>query len=184
MKSLLVLMAILFASSSFAQNGIGFPKGMPICRNNKGDKIQNFDNQKVIKLKVTTPNLYKEQVLVKVNLVSFEGIVSNKHGKHLHFNVGLADGIDDLSHENIIEISASVNGYTSPTASDLVGPIYICGEYSTTDVNKKPKITNFEPSPTGAMIHWTHLANPDINSIPKHPHGWIFANGKLFGTYR
>jgi hypothetical protein len=181
MKIHLIALLVLFAPSAFAQSAL--PSGMPICRTNKGVAITAFDNTKVMNLKVTTANLYKEQVLVKATLVSIGAVTNNSFGRHMHFIVTLAGPTEQVAHTNIIEIAHSMNTYTSPTAADLTGPIYICGEYSTTDATKLPKITKFTPSPTGAMIHWTHLANPNINSIPSHPHGWIFANGKLFGTY-
>lgn len=179
---------LLLSSNSFAQSLTQqpYPKGMPVCQGYNGLQLTRLDNDFVMNLKKTTKNLYKKQVFVKAKLVSIGQVANNSYGKHLRFVVTLAKPGEDIAHENLIEISHSMNGYTSPTASDLsAGPIYICGEYSTTDVNKEPKITKFEPSTTGAMIHWTHLATPDVNSTPSgHPNGWIFANGKLFGTYK
>ena len=181
--ALLVVIASLTSThTSFAQM-TGLPKGMPICRD-QSKKVLPFGNAEVVKLKTTTPNLYKQQVFVKAQFVSMGSVSQNSYGKHLRFIVSLADKGKTVAHENLIEISQSMNGYIAPTAADLTGTIYICGEYSTTDMNKLPKITDFEPSATGAMIHWTHAAGPDVN-VPtgRHPHGWLYANGKLFGVY-
>ena len=183
LKKVFIALVIIFSPSVFAQDFGNFPAGMPTCRDKQGNPLTHFDNQKVMQLKKTTQNLYKEQVFVKAKLVSVEDIKSNAYGKHLRFIITFANAGEKITRDNLIEISHSLNGYSSPTREDLAaGPIYICGEYSTTDVNKLPEITNFEPSVTGAMIHWTHLAGYNVNKIGKHPHGWIFANGKLFGT--
>lgn len=175
----LALLISFFSITTFAQT---LPADMPVCRDASRAALP-IDNAGVLKLKTTTPNLFKKQVFVKAKLVSIGEIKNNSYGRHLRFIVTLADKGQAIAHENLIEISQSLNGYNYPTASDLSGVIYICGEYSTTDMNQLPRITKFEPSETGAMIHWTHAASRDLNAPSRHPHGWVYANGKIFGTY-
>jgi hypothetical protein len=181
-KTLLILstqalVSTLFLSSSFAQ----LSQQMPVCHG-YNDTNLGLMNTEVIEYKTTVPNGQKRQVLVRARLVQMMADTNNSYGVHQHYIVTLSDSIDAASE---IEISSSKNDYTTPSAADLqAGPIYICGEYATTDPNGSPPITNFEPSKTGAMIHWTHYANPAGGPTSSgHPSGWVFANGKLFGLY-
>jgi hypothetical protein len=177
MKKITVLLLVFFFST-LAQ-ALPFPK----CFNGRSEILPM--NEKVIQFKKSLPNLQKVQVFVKATFVRELPPTLNQYGSHQHFIVSLTD---DLSNpEGLIEISHSMNGYTFPEASDLrTGPIYICGEYSTTDKNGFPKITKFTPSETGAMIHWTHQSGSSTNyQIPAHghPNGFIYANGTIFGLY-
>jgi len=176
MQKLFVLPLVLFLSLSVA-SADPFPK----CFDGRTE-LQPM-NEKVIQFKRTLPNLQKVQVMVKAMFVKELSPTVNQYGTHQHFIVSLRDNANDT--ESLIEISHSMNGYSFPEASDMrAGPIYLCGEYSTTDKNGFPKITKFTPSETGAMIHWTHQAGRSINyQIPSHghPNGWIFANGRVFG---
>jgi hypothetical protein len=129
------------------------------------------------------PNLQKIQVFIKATFIKELPPTFNQYGHHQHFILGLRESnLNDP--EGLIEIAHSMNGYTFPEARDLsTGPVYICGEYSTTDINGFPKITKFKPSETGAMIHWTHQAGrlPIYQKTTGHPNGWIYSNGKIFG---
>ena len=164
-------------SYSYAQNSLATP---PPCFGWDG-KPMNLMNAQVMDMKRTLPNLQKREVYVKVKLSKFDGVVATEFGPHLHFDVTLEDGNGNSTQ---IGISHSYDEYTAPTVFDLQsGPILLCGEFSNTDINREPKVIKFTPSPTGAMIHWTHQANsaPIDTFSHGHPSGWIFANGKLFG---
>jgi hypothetical protein len=176
-------LVISFSFGAVAQTQ-GQAANIPHCYGYQ-HQVLALENSKVIQLKQTTKNNYKEQVFVKVYLVQSLADTVNSYGRHAHFIVSLVEpGSDSFKNrENIIEISDSLNDYTSPSVEDLGhGPIYICGEYATTDPNGLPAITKFTPSQTGAMIHWTHLAGPNIEARYSHPNGWIFVNGKTFGS--
>ena len=179
-RSFVLLLLNLFSiSSSFAQSLPG-QSAMPKCFDGSERQLSLMD-EAVIQYKSTMPNLQKIQVLVQGTLVKMMGPITNSNGTHLHFIISLRGNPRDS--QSLIEIAASMSGYTTPSVQDLqAGPIFLCGEYSTTNINGFPKITSFEPSVTGAMIHWTHEANntPDVPATG-HPHGWIYANGKIFG---
>lgn len=140
-------------------------------------------NETVVQYKQTMPNLRKFQVMVKATLVKMMPNTSNAFGTHEHFIVSLRDNTSDAAAQ--IEIAHSMNEYTAPSEIDLrAGPIFLCGEYSTTRADGMPKITKFTPSATGAMIHWTHQATNNLDTpVNGHPNGWIYANGKVFGRY-
>ena len=177
-----LVFGLFIAVASQAQTTNG---GLPNCRDTSFKVISGFQNSKVVQLKKTTQNNYKEQVLVKTYLVQNLPNTNNQYGIHAHFIVSLAEptAVDFKAHDNLIEIAESLNDYTAPTAADLSqGPIYLCGEYATTLANGFPPITKFIPSTTGAMIHWTHLAGPNMDGHYSHPNGWIVANGKVFGS--
>jgi len=178
MKKSILSLWVLGSLSSFSSALANEP--MPKCFDGHQQLISVM-NEQVVGFKKTLPNLRKVQVLVKATLVQMMPNVSNAFGIHEHFIISL--GEDASNPVTQIEIADSINGYNSPTESDLsAGPIYLCGEYSTTNANGYPKITTFTPSSTGAMIHWTHQNNTDLG-IPAegHPNGWIYANGKVFG---
>lgn len=178
MKNLLLI--LLSLSPAFSSAVLADP--MPRCFGER-EQLQVM-NEEVIQFKQTMPNLKKIQVLVKANFVREMSPTVNGYGQHQHFIVSLRD--DTTDQAALIEIAHSMNGYTFPEASDLkAGPIYICAEYSTTNVNGFPKITKFTPSATGAMLHWTHQANRGEIDMKTggHPNGWIYANGKVFGRY-
>ena len=159
-----------------------FAEPMPKCFGTGGEELQPM-NEAVIQYKSTMPNLRKIQVLVKASLTNMMPETQNAYGQHEHFIISLRQDASDK--ESLIEIATSMNGYTSPSEADLrAGPVYLCGEYSTTNINGVPKIVKFIPSATGAMIHWTHEASYNLD-VPAHghPNGWIYANGKVFGRY-
>lgn len=177
MKNWVVLLGVLV--SFFSQAELPLPK----CYDGKKE-MALVNPETIIQYKRTMPNLQKIQVFVKTTLVKELPPTFNSYGHHQHFIVALRDDKNDV--EGHIEISHSMNGYTFPEASDLSkGPVYICGEYSTTDKNGFPKITKFIPSETGAMIHWTHQAGrlPIGEKTNGHPNGWIYSEGKIFGEY-
>ncbi len=174
MKNIAMLLLCVSPLSSMAL------EAMPKCFDHNTE-LQVMNSQ-VIQYKQTMPNLRKIQVLVKATIVKDLPFTNNAFGKHEHFIVSLTD--DKSNQAGLIEIAHSMNGYNSPSVQDLsAGPIYICAEYSTTNVNGFPKITKFVPSVTGAMLHWTHQANNRSINLPSngHPNGWIYANGKVFG---
>lgn len=181
MKKIVAALSVLFLSTLVSS--VSFANPFPKCFDGKNE-LQPM-NEKVIQFKKTLPNLQKVQVFVKAKFVKELAPTFNQYGHHQHFIVSLRDDVNDA--EGLIEISHSMNGYTFPEAAALsAGPVYICGEYSTTDKNGFPKITKFNPSETGAMIHWTHQAGGDSTyQVPSrgHPHGFIYANGTIFGLY-
>ena len=182
MKKHLGILGLIFVSPALFLTSFAQGIGQQPCADYQGKPIPE-GNQTVIGYKTTLPNLMKKQVYVKGTLVKYMGPIHNQHGTHLHFIMNLGNQTDTMA--TMIEISHSMNGMTSndyPTENDLkAGPIFICGEYSTTNVNGTPKITKFTPSATGAMIHWTHRADSE-GGHQSHPHGWIMANGKVFGN--
>ena len=174
MKTSLLLLLLVSPLASFAADP------MPKCFDANKNEISVM-NQAVIQYKTTLPNLQKVQVLVKATLVKMMPNVTNAFGTHMHFIISLSDDPSDPTGQ--IEIADSINGYTQASPADLsAGPFYLCGEYSTTNVNGTPKITTFTPSVTGAMIHWTHENDTNVSTPANgHPNGWIYANGKTFG---
>ncbi len=171
----------LSAPQSMAQQAL--PQA-PTCYGEHHQVLSN-SNARVVSLKQTTQNLYKEQAFVQAHLVKMLAVVVNSYGHHEHFIVSLGEPSSPtfLNKENLIEIADSLNDYSAPSADELSkGPIYLCGEYNTADAAKTPQILNFSPSVTGAIIHWTHLAGPNVDGNYSHPNGWVYVNGKLYGT--
>jgi hypothetical protein len=174
MKNTMLFLLLLSPLASSAEP-------MPKCFDGTNE-IQPM-NETVVQYKQTMPNLRKFQVLVKATLVKMMPNTTNAFGTHEHFIVSLRDDTSDPAGQ--IEIAHSMNEYTAPSESDLrAGPVFLCGEYSTTNANGIPKITKFIPSVTGAEIHWTHQATNSLDApVGGHPNGWIYANGKVFGRF-
>jgi hypothetical protein len=128
------------------------------------DEELPVDNQSVIELENNSDNGYKTQVHVT-------GIISKFYGRqngHVHFAIQFDDQAE--GGEDGIEIVHSTAFGKLPYLNEGM-PVEVCGEYITSNEYDG----RYEPSPMGAIIHWTHA------STNEHPSGFLMIDQQVYG---
>lgn len=141
---------------------------LPACNDERGRPMQ-VDNDRVIRLKKTTKNQYKDRALVTGVLV---GVLQDRKS-HLHLDVFLGEGLSGTGKESDIEVI--YNKAFDHVDSRSLRPgmeVSACGDF----INSFERAGRYPASPVGAILHWVHMA-----PRPPHQSGWLIIDGRLYG---
>lgn len=137
--------------------------GAPSCLDNQNRPLV-INNGHVLRLRESTQDQHKDRAFV-------QGVVTNIYSDrtgHNHFALNLdshpAGDIEIIYNQDFGRLPAIVPGMT----------VVACGDYITAGPRSRL------PSPMGAIIHWVHY-NPGDRDGGRHPHGFLYVNGQLFG---
>jgi len=127
------------------------------------------DNERVIKLKSTTKNQYKDRAYVDGVLV---GVFPSKGG-HAHLDIFLGNTPNGTGQESDIEVIYNQKFGAVDTRALRPGmQVQACGDF----INAFEPAGNYPASPVGAIIHWVHMA-----PRPTHQNGFMAIDGRLYG---
>jgi hypothetical protein len=129
-----------------------------------GSQVLPIDNDRVLQFKYSTPNGYKAQARVQGEITR----VFPDQTRHNHFEIQIGSGPDDT----LEVIYAEENGRLPAVAPGMT--VEACGEYITANGGRAP-------SPSRAIIHWVHVADPARGS---HPSGYLLIDGAVCGQGR
>ena len=143
---------------------------IPVCVNNRGDRIADPNNDQVLQWKKSTPNQYLNRGYIKGTLV---GVYDATKG-HLHLDVFIGnDGTGTTGKDTDLEVIYNQEFGTVDTSQLKPGAqVIACGDYITSTKQSGP----YPPSPLGAILHWVHKAMND-----NHPSGFLMIDGRLYG---
>ena len=123
-----------------------------------------INNPYVLRLRESTQDQHKDRGFV-------QGVVTNIYPDrtgHNHFALNLdahpAGDIEIIYNQEFGRLPQIVPGMT----------VVACGDYITAGPRSRL------PSPMGAIIHWVHY-NPGDRDGGRHPHGFLYINGQLYG---
>jgi len=141
---------------------------LPDCNDLRGNAM-TVDNERVIKLKTTTRNQYKDRAYITGVLVG----VLKERKTHLHLDVFIGETQSGRGNESDIEIIHN-KAFGSVPGNQLRPGMEVsaCGDF----INAFDQAGKYPPSPVGAIIHWTHMA-----PRPGHEGGFIAVDGRLYG---
>jgi hypothetical protein len=130
-------------------------------------------NDAVIEWKRATPNQFKARAHVQGRYVRTLKV----RPSHVHFELRLATPESaSASPAESIELIYNREFGDMPPEFTPNSEVSACGDYITANASAG----RYEPSPLGAIIHWVHF-NPGDRDGGKHPHGFVWVAGKLFG---
>lgn len=164
MRGFIAFLCFWLVSISTAEAG----NRLPVCNDNRGSPMQ-VDNDRVIRLKKTTKNQYKDRAFVTGVLV---GVLQDRKS-HLHLDIFLGETPNGTGKESDIEII--YNKAFDRIDSRQLRPgmeVSACGDF----INAFDSAGHYPPSPVGAILHWTHMA-----PRPGHQHGFLVIDGRLYG---
>ena len=129
---------------------------MPECLGLAGEALP-IDNARVIELKRTTRNQYKDRGFVQGTVTQ----LFKRKGDHSHFEIRIGTGAKD-----VIEIVFNRDfGNPIVEAGDHV---IACGDY----ITSYAKSGGYDASPSDALIHWVH----ENDRGGPHPDGFVIVN--------
>lgn len=157
------LLLVLGLGFGLGAAGVRAEESIPACL--EGTKPLQIDNERVLKLKKTTPNQFYARAYVGGTLTD---VYKDDDGSHTRFAV-------QIGRDRMEAIEFVFNNEFGPIPSPRIGmKVTGCGDYITSNAPTE----RYKPSPVGAIIHWIHM-----NRRPKdkHEHGFITIDGKLYG---
>ncbi len=140
----------------------------PNCNDNRGNAMQ-VDNERVLHLKKSTKNQFKDRAYITGVLV---GVLKDRKS-HLHLDVFIGETQSGRGKDSDIEIIYNrafdaIDGRQMRPGMEVSA----CGDF----INSFEQAGRYPPSPVGAIIHWTHMA-----PRPPHQHGFMVVDGRLYG---
>lgn len=127
------------------------------------------DNERVIQLKKTTKNQYKDRAFVTGVLV---GVLQDRKS-HLHLDVFLGETPSGRGKDSDIEIIYNkAFDYVDSRALRPGVEVSACGDF----INSFEQAGRYPASPVGAILHWVHMA-----PRPPHQNGFLVIDGRLYG---
>ncbi len=141
---------------------------LPTCNDQRGRPMQ-VDNERVLHLKRSTKNQYKDRAYITGVLV---GVLKDRKS-HLHLDVFIGESESGRGRDSDIEII--YNKAFDYVDSRSVRPgmeVSACGDF----INAFDRAGHYPPSPAGAIIHWTHMS-----PRPGHQHGFMAIDGRVYG---
>lgn len=157
-----LVLSVLISPVAFSADSL------PECPDLRGNPIR-VDNDRVLHLKKSTKNQYKDRAYISGVLV---GVIQDRKS-HLHLDVFIGESRAGTGRDSDIEIVHNKE-FGSPGAKELRPGMEVtaCGDF----INAFDRAGNYPPSPVGAIIHWTHMA-----PRPGHGAGFLAVDGKLHG---
>jgi hypothetical protein len=149
-----LILTVVFASAALGDV-------IPDCMSNAG--AITVDNQQVIDWKSSTKNQFQARAHVKGTIDR----IFPDHSGHHHFEITIGPDSGD-----VLEVIYNEDFGPAPEA-EVGMTVEACGDYITSIAQSGP----YPPSPSGAIIHWVHMA-PNLN---KHPSGYLVMDGVLVG---
>jgi len=140
---------------------VSFADTFPECLDMNGNPLPFMDPQ-VFAWKYSTQNRFSARALV-------QGVVDRLFPDatdHRHFEIRLGPDPRDT-----LEVVYNL-GFGATPAVQVGNMVEACGDYITSFTQGG----GFQPSPSGALIHWIHRSD-----TPTHPNGYLIVNGVLYG---
>jgi len=131
-------------------------------------------NDTVLNWKQATPNQYTSRAYVLGRYIRTLRV----RPSHVHFELSLG-GADAASPAQSVELVYNREFGEMPPEFAPNSEVAACGDYITSNA----PAGRYEASPMGAIFHWVHY-NPGNRDGGKHPHGFVWVGGKLFGQER
>ena len=136
------------------------------CRD--GSRDLSIDNGKVLDMKRAAPQGVAIRAFVSGRVTRNFAERKNGHGTvHDHFEIQIGNSADD-----VLEVVYSEDFGEMP-APKVGAFVEACGDF----INASAKNRGYDPSPSGAIIHWVHQSNSS-----RHDSGFVMIGDDLYGN--
>ncbi len=132
-----------------------------------GSEELSIDNEKVVEMKKVAPlgRVFRAYVQGKVTRI-FPSRTNSRGTVHEHFEIQIGD-----SPKDVLEVVYSEDFGDMPSPQPGA-EVEACGDF----INAYGKNNGYEPSPSGAIIHWVHKSNTS-----SHDDGFVVMGDELYG---
>jgi hypothetical protein len=128
------------------------------------------DNDRVLELKKSAPLGRSIRAHVSGHVTRVFPDRTNSHGTvHDHFEIQIGEG-----DKAVLEVVYSEDFGAMPEPREGA-QVEACGDF----INSYARNSGYDPSPSGAIIHWVH--NTDT---PSHDAGYVYMDNVLYGYGR